>query len=274
LAKPDRHTARPAPHSKAPAALTPRQAATELARLLATAAGQRQSEDPIPPLPQGADAGRLRELIAGLSADSEAVAGFFPRLGRELEARGLRLPEIDAAHLPPELLPLLATLDATLAPSADSEAGEIDHEAAARQLDAQLHALLGASPREARERLHETRIRERTGARVAAAMRRNGLVPLRDTPAPGQEEADSFWDLVDLACRDRMAFVQRLDRLPRERLATFYWEHRAAVMALDRSGPAEPAGAPLDTPGLPLDLAADAARIFSQRFGEPLAPGL
>ena len=252
---------------------TPRQAATELARLLAVAARRRQLPDPNQPqLPQGADADRMRELIASVSADPEAVAGFFPRLGRELEARGLRLPEIDAAHLPPELLPLLATLDAALAPSADSEAGEIDHEAAARQLDARLHELLGASPREARERLHETRIRERTGARVAAGMRRNGLVPLRDTPAPG--DGDSFWDLVDLACRDRTAFVQRLDRLPRERLATFYWEHRAAVMALDRSVPAEPAGAPLDTPELPLDLAADAARIFSLRFGEPLAPGL
>jgi hypothetical protein len=287
-----------------PAHDTPRQAAAELARLLATAVQQRQGKG-TPSLDarvSDAAAGRMRHLIATLSADSAAVHGFFPALGRELKARGLRLPPLDQLPLPPELLPLLSTLDAALAPAVGREDEEIDHEAVAQRLNEQLGALLGESPRDARERVLRSRTQERVGVRVAAAMRKQGLVPLRDTSAGD----DSFWNLVDIARRDHAAFVQRLGQLPCERLRTFYWEHVAAVLELRRAGldaqlgpraaeadiaalaaqivasgyeshaaaVEEPARLSLGEPTPRVDLAADAARIFSERFGEPLAPGL
>lgn len=279
---------------------TSRQAAAELARLLATAARQNQAAQPHAPKPQ-ADARHLRHLIATLAADPGEVDRFFPALGRELKARGLQMPSVDAEHLPPDVVPLLAALEAALGKAAVGAPGNIDYEALVGPLNQQLGQLLGESPRAARERLLGTQARERAGKRVAAAMRRHGLVPLGDTPAA----ADGFWDMVDAARHDPTAFVQRLGELPRERLAAFYWEHVAAVQELRRAGlgrepqalaepdiarraaqvvaggyehhaaaVAQPAPLPFDEAAPGLDLGAEAARIFRQRFGEPVAPGL
>jgi hypothetical protein len=280
---------------------SPKRAAAELARLLATAVQRRQGRGTpgaTPPATTEAEGRRVQQLIANLSADAAAIDGFFPALGRELKARGLHMPSLDLSHLPAELAPLLGTLEAVLAPAAEGDGSEIDAEAAAQQLSDQLRALLGESPREARERMLGERSRTRAGARVAAAMRRQGLVPERDQPAQG----DSFWDLVEIARGDPEAFVRRLGQLPRERLADFYWEHRAAVMELQRAGlgaglpnpeqallaaqvvasghaahaaaviqPAQPVPG---MPGTPVDLGREALRVFSERFGEPLAPGM
>lgn len=280
---------------------SPKRAAAELARLLAVAVQRRQgrgTQGATPPAATEAEGRRMQQLIASLSADAAAIDGFFPALGRELKARGLHMPSLDLSQLPAELAPLLGTLEAVLAPAAGGDGSEIDAEAAAQQLSDQLRALLGETPREARERMLGERSRARAGARVAAAMRRQGLVPERDQPAQG----DSFWDLVEIARGNPEAFVRRLGQLPRERLVDFYWEHRAAVMELQRAGlgaglsgaeqallaaqvvasghaahaaaviqPAQP------VPGMaatPVDLGGEALRIFSERFGKPLAPGI
>jgi hypothetical protein len=147
----------------------------ELAELIAEAAARRNRGEPVA---RGADDAVQLVMQLGANGDDAAFDRFFARLAAALSARGASLPPLE--ELPPSVVPLLAGFEHAMVVDAD---GALDVEQTARQADGMLRRALGTSPRQMRESQLRAKIRSEVEAKVAASLRRHGLVPACDAPA-------------------------------------------------------------------------------------------
>lgn len=165
--------------------------AVALAELLAEAAARRQRGEPARDAHvEAADAAQLLVALGG--GDDGGFDRFFAALGAGLRARGATLPPLD--QLPASVVPLIAAAGAAFIVD---DAGAIDAERTAANLDRTARRAFGSSPRTARAAQLRAQIRTEVAASVAASMRAGGLTPAIDLPGDAADDGDGDGDDPD-----------------------------------------------------------------------------